>query len=97
MKRKKKSNNEKQHIIFASKVFRNDKGVNKIVKLLLEIFDNAPTVDAVPVVHGKWIWDTKGLYPKPLCSRCSEEPCRLTNHQSDLPKYCPHCGAKMDL
>ena len=50
-----------------------------------------------PVVHGKWIWDTKGLYPKPLCSRCSEEPCRLTNHQDDLPKYCPACGAKMDL
>lgn len=56
-----------------------------------------PLSDVAPVKHGKWIWDTKGLYPKPLCSRCSEEPCRLTNHQDDLPKYCPACGAKMDL
>ena len=56
-----------------------------------------PTSDVAPVVHGQWKFDTRGLYPKPLCSRCSEEPWRKSNHQSDLPKYCPNCGARMDL
>ena len=51
--------------------------------------------DVAPVRHGRWEWDTKGLYPKPLCSRCSYEPYRASNHSSDLPNYCPNCGEKM--
>ena len=44
---------------------------------------------------GEWIWDTSGLYPKPVCSKCGEEPYRRSNHTSDLPNYCPKCGAPM--
>ena len=47
------------------------------------------------VWRGEWIWDTSGLYPKPVCSKCSEEPYRRSNHTSDLPNYCPNCGAPM--
>ena len=57
---------------------------------------NAPTVDAVPVRHGKWIIDPHSQYGFPLhiylkrkCSECS--------HSVDNPTpYCPWCGAKMD-
>lgn len=57
-----------------------------------------PTIDPESLVrHGRWIWKTNTLYPKPVCSRCGEEPWRRSNHQSDLPNYCPKCGAKMDL
>ena len=51
--------------------------------------------DVAEVRHGRWVWDTTGLYPKPICSRCGEEPYRRSNHTSDLPKYCPNCGALM--
>ena len=47
------------------------------------------------VWRGEWIWNTSGLYPKPVCSKCSEEPYRRSNHTSDLPNYCPNCGAPM--
>ena len=58
--------------------------------------ENPELVEYAPVVHGRWEWDTSGLYPKPLCNRCGEEPWRKSNHQSDLPNYCPNCGARMD-
>ena len=48
----------------------------------------APTVDAVPVVHGRW-----GNYDPYLdgyrCSRCK------LSHRCCTP-YCSNCGAKMD-
>lgn len=53
--------------------------------------------DVEIVRHGRWIWDKRELYPKPICSECKQEPWRRSNHQSDLPNYCPNCGAKMDL
>lgn len=60
------------------------------------VLADIPAADAVPVVHGRWLWETKGLYPKPLCRKCSYEPYRASNHISDLPKFCPNCGAKME-
>ena len=45
--------------------------------------------------RGEWIWNTSGLYPKPVCSKCGEEPYRRSNHTSDLPNYCPKCGRPM--
>lgn len=55
-----------------------------------EDIDEAPTVDAVPVVHGRWelvkLWTGfETLY----CSECNYE----TNIGSN---YCPACGARMD-
>ena len=57
----------------------------------------APTIEAKPVVHGRWIG-------KPICGndncRCSE--CGSWHHihanlrGEVMQKYCPNCGAKMD-
>ena len=50
----------------------------------------APTVDAAPVVHGRWKW----TFGKPYCECCAIEPYRASNNE--MPNYCPNCGAKMD-
>ena len=51
--------------------------------------EKALTIDAVPVVHGRWVHDINNLYG---CSACLE---RETMSHRKLKKYCPHCGAKM--
>lgn len=58
--------------------------------------EQIPAADVAPVKHGKWIWDTREVYPKPMCSRCGMEPWRKSNRTKDLPNFCPNCGAKMD-
>ena len=63
----------------------------------------APTVDAIPVVHGAWK-STEGLYTNGICycSVCETEYYFSDLYdvgeeaQSRLPNFCPHCGAKMD-
>lgn len=53
------------------------------------------TVDAVEVVHGRWIAD--GWFTK-RCSVCHSTPLRENGgrHDACYSNYCPHCGAKMD-
>ena len=57
---------------------------------------NAPTIDAEPVRHGRWlynsyptVWYGHSEPPEWVCSECEE---RAYNTYD----YCPHCGAKMD-
>ena len=52
---------------------------------------NAPIVDAVEVVHGRWIYEpVEFTYEKDIkCSICGSYAEHATN-------YCPNCGAKMD-
>ena len=63
-----------------------------IAKEFLDKAKQAPTVDAVPVVHGRWI-DTDykpDIYCK--CSVCG----RRVYAYDDGYNYCPNCGARMD-
>ena len=46
----------------------------------------APTIDAVSVVHGEWI--DKGNWMGIECSRCK---C----HSRYVTPFCPQCGARM--
>lgn len=56
---------------------------------------NAPTVDAVPVVHGRWEpSDYNGFC---LCSVCRDCYIDKTWTIGGKWRYCPTCGAKMDL
>ena len=53
-----------------------------------------PAVDAAPVVHGKWTTKrTQKHDGEWYCTVCDYEPIVM----SDDMKYCPGCGAKMDL
>ena len=49
---------------------------------------NFPTVDAVEVVHGRWLQD------EPATVYCSE--CNYRANAYNNTPYCPNCGAKMD-
>ena len=58
--------------------------------------EDAPTVDAVEVVHGRWEqvqrWATKAKY---RCSVCGREIMSAVKVNIEKYPYC-HCGAKMD-
>lgn len=60
----------------------------------VEEINNAPTVEAKPVVHGKWIYN--GFSEAWICSECrdgyKDQP---TIMGSPLFDYCPICGADM--
>ena len=56
------------------------------------ILREAPTVDAVQVVHGRW--ETNSDRPDTLiCSVCK---CGFDMWKHDPHNFCPNCGAKMD-
>ena len=57
------------------------------------LIDFFPAVDAVEVVHAKWVRPTKisgRNFDIPHCSACHEVPCGADGN------YCPNCGARMD-
>lgn len=60
------------------------------IDAIIEVKALAPTVDAVEVVHGRWVCLEAeiGLYE---CSECGHRILRAECN------YCPNCGAKMDL
>ena len=65
-----------------------------MTRTIFDGINRLPSVDAVPVRHGKWGTRTvtnasNGTY---TMNRCSE--CGLTI--IDRYKYCPNCGARMD-
>lgn len=63
----------------------------------LAILD-APTVDAVPVVHGRWIYNTDDFTPAHRCSACGYNKPMIAGEgvSQGAMNYCPNCGAKMD-
>ena len=61
-----------------------------------EFIDNAPTIDAEPVRHGRWI-QGKTVYAYHNCSLCKvPHKMQMSCNVYVLLKYCPHCGAMMD-
>ena len=69
-------------------------------KYAIRDITDAPTVDAVEVVHGRWLEDYEtfvndnGYESEPIqtgwvCSACG-------SHELSARNYCPNCGAKMD-
>lgn len=61
--------------------------------------ENAPTIDAVPVVHSSWGYRAyRGdaritVSGEVVCRKCHAPFFRIRGHWF---KYCPNCGAKMD-
>ena len=79
------------------------KGLFKSVCVAIKCFvEQMPTVDAVEVVHGQWLFVTKGqqtsVYVCSECNRAVTVVCDEDKIKEQLAKnypYC-HCGAKMD-
>ena len=57
----------------------------------VEAIEKAPTIEAEPVRHGRWI-KNEWVLNRVTCSECK---CYFDSLEADL--YCPNCGAKMDL
>ena len=80
--------------------------ISGCVDITRRLIQNAPTVDAVEVVHGRWVDEFEGKYanPKYICSNCTLQALKkekmdvLGNWHTEqaLTDYCPNCGAKMD-
>ena len=75
-----------------AEIYRDDITVNAFVGLGVAAGElrKAPAIDAVPVVHARWIHDNNNLYG------CSECMARETMSHKKLKKFCPNCGARMD-
>ncbi len=59
---------------------------------VLDSIDAQPTVDAVEVVHGRWLNERHGNSLNGTCSVCGSY-----DHAYAFGwNYCPNCGAKMD-
>lgn len=62
---------------------------NEIESILWEV----PSADVEPVRHGRFGKKQGGFWEFAACSLCGEK----TPTVGITPKYCPNCGAKMDL
>ena len=66
--------------------------------VLREMIASAPTIEAEPVRHGRWVEDAD---EEMVCTECGTRiPEMYSNADSILPcecKFCHYCGAKMDL
>lgn len=78
-------------------------GLHRGLQSAMSQCDKAPTVDAVEVVHGRWVVLAEFVdgYTCASCSVCGEYtykkgqkgPFRVEYAKYN---YCPNCGAKMD-
>ena len=77
-------------------------GVGEIPVITKEEIDQMPTVDAVPVRHGKWEYgENESGYDGYSCSKCDGHVKWNYAHENidfipQYYRYCPYCGARMD-
>lgn len=71
-------------------------GLTSVGLLTLAEIDDAPTIDAVPVVHGRWVNYRKAVIGLATIwsAECSECGCGQVRKFEEY-NYCPNCGAKM--
>lgn len=68
-------------------------GIQNGLLLARDFVQEAPTIDAEPVRHGKWIWEEDGY----KCSNCSHKAYgNILECMDGTYKYCPNCGARMN-
>ena len=67
----------------------NAKAIYRVTK---EEIDAMPTVDAVPVRHGRWKMVEGELTFWDMCSECG----RKIVHRTPYYDFCPNCGARME-
>lgn len=75
--------------------------IRDLTKALSAVLDDAPSVDAEPVRHGKWV-EVHGMMPpehvgRKRCSVCGRFALHDFMGRERLSFFCPSCGAKMDL
>lgn len=71
----------------------NDENYGKGWNACIELIENAPTVDAAPVKHGRWLNMRNG---NAECSECGRN-IKGVYDDDNADRFCRSCGAKMDL
>lgn len=66
--------------------------LEKVDDFIQKSIDVIPTIDAVPVVKGKWLANDSGTY---FCSVCDSEAYWDTDYGQQLFGWCPYCGTDM--
>lgn len=69
-------------------------GSDNALTTMEDIMSDIPAADVAPVVHGRWLLRHEGAGHYWECSACQENPCIYVTKNT---KFCPNCGAKMDL
>ena len=62
------------------------------IETVLEYAGSLPAADVAPVVHGRWTAKQGGFFEMATCSVCGER-----HSLNGGARYCPHCGAKMEV
>lgn len=65
-----------------------------------QLVKDMPTVDAVPVRHGRWIGaESQCGIGCPFCGTPVDDFCNSIDYIYLIyePNYCPNCGVKMDV
>lgn len=87
------------------RMYFDDEDGNKTFEFVpAEFIDNAPTIEAEPIKHGRWIVKTyehkyeNGYWTenRTECSVCGNRPLHDEYEQRVESDYCPNCGARMD-
>ena len=75
--------------------YRNeDDDLHHTLVTVCSYIDEIPTLDAVPVVHARWI-DLRESYSDIQAGRCSNCGVEVAGVDGDV-NYCFNCGARMD-
>lgn len=75
-------------------------GVAKLSNGVVDVDDiyNAPTIDAVNIVHGEWIKTSNDWIDGHCGERLFPYHCSCCGYKTwddELTNYCPNCGARM--
>ena len=62
---------------------------------ILDCIEYAATADVVPVVRGEWTYEINECFR--TCSVCRISQALLAGENLSRFKYCPFCGAKMEV
>ena len=69
------------------------KGTNEALGIIEEWIASIPAADVAPVVHGRWVYHNFDT----ICSECRKSAIFDEWENQAETKFCPHCGAKMDI
>lgn len=81
-------------LIDADKLFNNqilvvsNSASLEVIEKIMDIIKEAPTIEAEPIRHGKWIYTG---FMEVKCNNCGN-----VFHELEDTNYCPNCGCKMD-
>lgn len=73
-----------------------DKYITKGLRIARKDILKQPTIDAVPIKHGRWIVKNGYLGNTYYCSECEKAVYLNKFEEPNLTDYCPDCGARMD-